>query len=195
MIESSYSKLFSSIVSSTIWQEDDATRIVWITLLALKNRNGEVATSIPGLAHHAKVSLAACERAIKKMMSPDKFSRTKDHDGRRIAEIDGGFRILNHFKYREAMSEAERRASQAEWQRQYRLRKKRNQTGSVDGSVEVVTSTLTHTDTDSKKERKPKRPRSDYQTHLACTDPEKYDPKLREFVEHGTNGMEDIGFH
>ncbi len=30
-----YTKLFHSIVTSTIWRETDPTRIVWITMLAL----------------------------------------------------------------------------------------------------------------------------------------------------------------
>jgi hypothetical protein len=46
-----YTKLFSSIVSSTLWREPAATKVVWITMLALADRHGEVEASIPGLAH------------------------------------------------------------------------------------------------------------------------------------------------
>ncbi len=109
-IESTYAKLFQTILTSSIWQEDDATRLVWITFLALKNRFGEVAGSIPGIAHAAHVPLAAAEKAIKKLESPDPYSRTKDHAGRRIEPISGGWRVLNHEKYRQAMNEDERRA-------------------------------------------------------------------------------------
>lgn len=43
MIQSGSIKLFGSIVASTIWREDDKTRLVWITLLALSDRDGFVA--------------------------------------------------------------------------------------------------------------------------------------------------------
>ena len=47
-------------------------------------------------------------------MSPDPDSRTKDHGGRRIEEIDGGWRLLNHAKYKairdeEAIKESKRK--------------------------------------------------------------------------------------
>lgn len=135
MIETTYTKLFSSIVTSTIWREDDKTRIVWITLLAIKNRHGEVAGSIPGLAALANVSIPDCEAALNKLASPDTYSRTKENEGRRIEIIEGGWRILNHARYRNAMSEDERRAYQAQWQAQYRKRKKQ----SVDTGVDTFT--------------------------------------------------------
>jgi len=96
-----YTKLFNSIVTSTIWTEDDKTRILWITMLALADKNGEIHGSIPGLARVAGISLADAENAIGKFLSPDPYSRTPDHDGRRIAPIDGGWELLNHTKYRE----------------------------------------------------------------------------------------------
>lgn len=148
MIESSYTKLFSSIVTSSIWQEDDQTRLVWLTMLALKNRFGEVSGSIPGLANIARVPVESARNAIKRFLSPDPDSRSKEYAGRRIEEIEGGWRILNHKKYREAMSKAERLAAQAAWQREYRQRKKKER---VDG---IVDKTLTHTDTDTKKPRR-----------------------------------------
>ena len=53
-------------------------------------------------------------------MSPDQYSRTQDHEGRRIEAVEGGWRLLNHAKYR-AMRDAEnRREYQREWDRQHR---------------------------------------------------------------------------
>jgi hypothetical protein len=104
-----YTKLFSLILASTIWREDDKTRIVWITLLALANKNGIAETSIPGLADFARVTIKDCETALEKLRSPDPYSRTKEHDGRRIQDVDGGFLLINHGKYRAMMSAEERR--------------------------------------------------------------------------------------
>lgn len=95
-----FTKLFSSITASTIWAARDQTRIVWITMLAMADQYGRVWASIPGLANIARVSIEACETALDELQSPDKYSRTTAHEGRRIEPIDGGWRLLNHAKYR-----------------------------------------------------------------------------------------------
>ena len=69
-----YTKLFNSIVTSTIWTEDDKTRIIWITMLAMSDKNGEVQASIPGLARLSGISIEDTEKAIKKLMEPDAYS-------------------------------------------------------------------------------------------------------------------------
>jgi hypothetical protein len=99
-----YTKLFNSILGSTIWREDPATRVVWITLLALADRDGIAEASIPGLASFAGVSIGEAEAAVKKFLSPDPYSRSPEHKGRRIEAVDGGWRILNYDKYRFKMS-------------------------------------------------------------------------------------------
>lgn len=109
-----FTKLFSSITASTIWAARDQTRIVWITMLAMADQHGRVWASIPGLANIARVSIEDCETALAELSGPDKYSRTKDFDGRRIEDIDGGWRLLNHAKYRairdeESIKESKRR--------------------------------------------------------------------------------------
>ena len=122
----SYTKLFNSIVTSTIWTEDDKTRIVWITMLALADKNGEVQGSIPGLARIAGVAVDDCRSSIDKFLSPDPDSRTRDDEGRRIEEIDGGWHLLNHRKYREMASKDESRESEAKRKARYRAKLARN---------------------------------------------------------------------
>lgn len=117
-----FTKLFNTIVTSTIWQEDDKTRIVWITMLAIADPDGRVNASIPGLAQVSNVSLDDCKKAIKNLMSPDPYSRTKDYEGRRISEVDGGWDILNYVKYRRMMNEEERREYKRIKQAEYRKR-------------------------------------------------------------------------
>ena len=118
-----YTKLFSTIIHSTIWQEALHVKIVWITLLALKDRDGLVKCSIPGLAAAAGVSIPQVEEALEKFRQPDQYSSTKDNDGRRIQDADGGWFILNHFKYQQQMSLEDRRAYWALKQREARARK------------------------------------------------------------------------
>lgn len=109
-----FTKLFSSITASTIWAARDQTRIVWITMLAMADQHGRVWASIPGLANIARVSIPDTEVALAELMGPDKYSRTKENEGRRLEEIDGGWRLLNHAKYRairdeESIKESKRR--------------------------------------------------------------------------------------
>lgn len=99
-----YVKLFSQIIHSTIWRETNPTRILWIMMLALADRDGVVYGSIPGLADSAHITLEECEDAIQRFQEPDKYSSTKDHDGRRIIEVVGGWKLLNYSKYRELQS-------------------------------------------------------------------------------------------
>lgn len=94
-------KLFGSILDSTVWREDHATRLLWVTMLAMADAEGVVEASIPGLADRARITLAECEHGLERLSSPDRYSRTVDHDGRRIQEIDGGWLLLNHHRYRE----------------------------------------------------------------------------------------------
>lgn len=114
-----YTKLFNSILASTIWREDDKVRIVWITLLAMADRDGVAEGSIPGLADMARVSIEDAEKALVTLSQPDKYSRSTEHEGRRIEAVEGGWRILNHAKYRQKMSADERREynrkKQADW--------------------------------------------------------------------------------
>lgn len=85
-----FTKLFNSILGSTIWREDPTTKVVWITLLALADRDGIAEASIPGLANYAGVTVDATEAALQKFLAPDPYSRTPDNEGRRIEKVDGG---------------------------------------------------------------------------------------------------------
>ena len=130
-----FTKLFSSITASTIWAAPDQTRIVWITMLAMADQYGRIWASIPGLANIARVSIEACEAALVELQSPDKYSRTTEHDGRRIEPIDGGWRLLNHAKYREIRDEE----SIKESKRRYINKRRAAERGSnVDKDVETV---------------------------------------------------------
>jgi hypothetical protein len=144
-----FTKLFNSILDSTIWQEPPATKLVWITLLAMSDRNGEVFASIPGLAKRAGVTLAECESALLCLKSPDKYSRTKDHEGRRIEEGDGSFRLLNHGKYRALLSAEERKEYNRKKQAEYRASQKMSMT--VNDS-QSQSAKCTHTEAEAEAE-------------------------------------------
>lgn len=118
-----YTKLFQSLVTSSLWTESDRTRIVWITILAMADRYGEIQASVPGLARIAGVPVEDCEKALSLFMAPDKHSRTPDFEGRRIEKIEGGWAILNHEKYRKMASDADRKEKTAERVNRHRRNK------------------------------------------------------------------------
>lgn len=117
-----FSKLFSSILTSTIWGEDHTTVRVWIAMLAATDYDGVVEGSIPGFAHIARVTQDEMRRALKVLLAPDPNSRTKDHEGRRIETIDGGWRILNYAKYREQAQAKD--GSRAPYHREWRKKQR-----------------------------------------------------------------------
>lgn len=190
-----YTKLFNSIVTSTIWTEDDKTRIVWITMLAMSDQNGEVHASVPGLARVSGVSLYDCESALVKLSSPDAYSRTPDNEGRRISPIDGGWELLNHRKYRAMASKTDSQNANAERQKRHRERNAkvtgRNATvtpsnGSVTQSRDIaeaeaeaeasLTESASHTSVENVLNLEPETPKT------KKPKPEPPDPRREEFV-------------
>lgn len=95
-----YSKLFSGILTSSIWCEPDHVLRVWIAMLAHCDADGYVPGSVPGFASMARVGLPEMREAVAKLSAPDPDSRNQDNDGRRIEAVEGGWRILNYPIYR-----------------------------------------------------------------------------------------------
>lgn len=162
-----YTKLFSSITESTVWGESYATRIVWVAMLAMADARGNVYGSVPGLARRANVTLEEAEQALASFRSPDPYSRTKDHDGRRIADIDGGWNLVNHGKYGAVRNAEERKEAKRKWDREHRpsghARGKQGEsspTQSDESPTKSDKSAPTSTSTNTSKEQKPKQERS-----------------------------------
>lgn len=111
----SFTKLFASITDSSIWSEDDATRIIWITMLAMADSHGYVGASVPGLAARSRKSIAEVEIALAKFRAPDPYSRTREFDGRRIADVDGGWVLLTYEKHRAVLDAETEKAKKRRW--------------------------------------------------------------------------------
>lgn len=126
MITPAFTKLQRSIVTSSIWLESAETRLVWITLLALCDRDGIVRASPLGLAHQARVSPDGCRDALERFQRPDPDSRSPEHEGRRIERVDGGFLVLNHQRILSEGAREERREYNRAKQAEVRARKRAN---------------------------------------------------------------------
>jgi len=89
------------MLDSSIWMEDAPTRIVWFTLLMMKDDDGMVKTSSPKvISHKARVSEEEARKALEKFLAPDDDSHLKNDAGRRVRQVDGGLQIINHEAYR-----------------------------------------------------------------------------------------------
>jgi len=133
----SYVKIFDSIVASTIWSAPSDHRVVWVTMLAIADRDGYVKASVPGLAHLCRVSRESCEAALASFLAPDPDSRTKAYDGKRIAVAEGGWLLLNYEFYRDMASKEEKLEKD-------RLRQERKRMRDRDASRFVTDVTIGH---------------------------------------------------
>jgi hypothetical protein len=97
---SGFTKLVPEIIQSSIWSEPSDTRVVWITMLAMKDADGYVRGDCRALARMANVSEKAARVALECFQQPDPSSHTPDNEGRRIAPAPGGWIVLNHDLYR-----------------------------------------------------------------------------------------------
>jgi hypothetical protein len=66
-------------------------------------RDGIVHETIPGIALRANLPLDSVIRELEWLSKPDRFSRNKNFEGRRIEIIDDGIRLLNYdlYKYKD----------------------------------------------------------------------------------------------
>lgn len=135
-------KLDCGMLDSTLWFERDA-REVFITALLMAEPfevitpaaqievrsldltgwlvppewYGIVPAAGIGIIARAQVDRELGLRALEQLGSPEVGSRSKEFDGRRLVRINGGYIVLNYFKYRD------RDYTTAERSRRYRERK------------------------------------------------------------------------
>lgn len=147
-----YNKLFSRILTSSIWTQDYSTRIVWITLLASMDEDGVAHFATPkNVAAVAQVTLEEAEAALRVLEAPDPHSSNPDHEGRRTERIPGGWLVLNAKAYRSLQRRTDSREAHAARMRRYRDRRRDQPvTAARDGSVTPVTG---HTEAEAEEER------------------------------------------
>lgn len=113
----SWTPLWSTIVMSTLWSESLEVRILFVTMLAMKDANGVVHGTLEGLRRMSNLSPEQTANAVRVLESPDSQTDThQEFEGRRIERCEGGWVVLNHFKYRDMVSKIKRR----EYERTYK---------------------------------------------------------------------------
>ncbi len=123
-----YTKLFSSILMSSIWEESIETRLVWVTMLALADQNGHVDGTVKSLARVARVTVDECQTALDCLLGPDALDRSGVLKGQRLIPEQGGWGLVNYATYRHKMSVEDRRERDRIRKRNSRMSAPRPQT-------------------------------------------------------------------
>lgn len=111
-----WTPLWSTIVLSTLWSEKKEVRILFVTMLAMKDAEGVVHGTLAGLTRLANLSEEETREAVQILESPDTRSDThQEFDGRRIERVEGGWRVLNHHKYRDMVQAIKKREYNRKW--------------------------------------------------------------------------------
>lgn len=155
-----YAKLFSSITESSLWCDTKDVRILFVTMLAKADQNGFVEASLPGLARVANLTLDETEQALDCLRAPDPYSKNPANEGRRVADVPGGFAVLNYDDYRSRRNAEERREYMREYMQQYRkqdekprkqrVNKRKQKLTDVNHSKPPLAYTETETEADTK---------------------------------------------
>ncbi len=160
-------KLDCGILNSTLWFEREAREVFLTALLmaepfeltepteqievdSLESTGwmvpagwyGFVPAAGVGIIHRAKVEEQAGRVALKQLGSPEESSRSKEFDGRRLVRVNGGYIVLNYFKYRD------RDYTAAERMRRLRARKKAK---TVTGNDDTLPRNVTQADSREQK--------------------------------------------
>ena len=125
-----FTKLDEGIVHSSIWSESYPTRLLWVTMLAMCDSKGFVASSRSGLIRAANITEGEFDISVAILEAPDEDSRSPEFDGRRVEKRDGGWQVLNYQKYRNFSYSSSPEA--------VRQRKHRGKTRPRDGSLHVT---------------------------------------------------------
>ena len=125
-----WSPLWSKIVDSSIWSEPDTVRIVFVTMLALKDSDHVVRCSAFQLGQRAKKTEKEVIAALKVLAAPDrKRLEPQPHDGRRVKRVEDGWLMLNGEEYRKKVSEEMRKARIRRAQTTFRHKHKKPEPG------------------------------------------------------------------
>jgi len=103
----------SKLLTSSLWDEDPAARLVFLSMLALADADGIVdCPNVKTLARVLNLPIDYVETALTVLEGPDPGSRSTALEGRRVVREGSAWRLVNYAEYREfrsAKQEAGRR--------------------------------------------------------------------------------------
>ena len=123
-----FAKVFGQIFDSSI-AEDYNCRRMFMDLLVLADQTGAVDMTHEAISRRTNVPIEEVRKYIIALCQPDKTSRSKLEDGKRLIPLDGnrdwGWLVVNYSHYRKIKDEEARRAYFRDTQRKYRASQKK----------------------------------------------------------------------
>lgn len=121
-----YAPIWSMLVDSSVWEEEDHVLRVFIGLLALKDMEHVVSLDTYQITRRLHMDYEKVEDALKVLSSPDKRRPNQEHQGRRIVKVADGWFVVNGQKYKEEMQKEQKRARDRKAQAAWRARQSSN---------------------------------------------------------------------
>ena len=122
-----FAPIFSKIVDSSLWREDDKVCKMFVTLLAIKDSDHVARGNAFTLGNKCWGSNPDAERmaldALKILQEPDtRRIEPQPFEGRRIEKVADGYLVLNGQAYEDMMRMVSRRVYKARKERERRER-------------------------------------------------------------------------
>ncbi len=118
-----WAPIWSGIVNSSIWDEEDYVVKVFLTMLAVKDADHVVRFSAYQLGRLSRKTEKEVMSALDILSKPDKLRlEPQEYDGRRIERVSEGWMVLNGGKYKSLVQEEMRRTKQRKAQANWRAK-------------------------------------------------------------------------
>lgn len=116
-----YAPIFSKIVDSSLWDEEDYVVKVFLTMLAKKDADHVVRATAYAIGRWSRKTEKEVLEALKILSRPDKNRlEPQPYDGRRIVKLEEGWLVVNGKYYKELAQQVSERARKARWAREHR---------------------------------------------------------------------------
>ena len=121
-----WAPLWSQVVDSSLWEEKPSVRVLFMTMLALKDADHIVRFDAYKLHKKSHLSPEETIEGLDILSKPDKRRKEfpQEFEGRRIKQVDAGYLILNGQKYRDMVHKFKVRAYKTDWEANKRAKKK-----------------------------------------------------------------------
>lgn len=115
-----------TMLLGSLWGFSPQAKILWITMMLMRDEDDRVDAAVCGLAARAHLSTAETEEALAELLAPDPYSECPDFDGRRIEVCDRGWRMLVDRVLEARAADGLRRQRMSDSQKRWRSARRAN---------------------------------------------------------------------
>ena len=165
-----YAKVFRTMYTGSMYGAGPYVFALWGWVLAHKDECGHVDINVDNVAHAIGGTPEGVKEALLYLTSPDKQSRCKDKDGRRLVKCETEFEyfVVTNDKYRDQGKD------RTEYWREYKRKKRAEEAKKRDNdSVHSGQSGLSTNSTQAEAEAKAKAKALKPNTHMCFKPPKK----------------------